>query len=216
MRWKWMLKKVTLKQMALEQMLWLFIRKMLRIHGLLVMVWLHMESTQPRFWASDANIVSIAIAEAGIADDLKNCALYEKPVSSDLSLTEEINPRLCAVSTNPVDEDDGQLSLPGSAKEDEVMRSPWFNKKYMDVLLSDSWWIDVNDEFMELDSLADACDNETADTLNAVVETVETDGQVKGECSIESEDTEEAYDEGKQSREAGSVSTIRPCWIDCL
>jgi len=30
------------------------------------------------------------------------------------------------------------------------MRSPWFNKKYMDVLLSDSWWIDVNDEFMEL------------------------------------------------------------------
>ncbi|KAF6016732.1 hypothetical protein EB796_024961 [Bugula neritina] len=67
--------------------------------------------------ASDADIVSIAIAEAGIADDFKNCALYEKPVSSDLSLTEEINPRLCAVSTNPVDEDDGQLSLPGSAKE---------------------------------------------------------------------------------------------------
>jgi len=30
------------------------------------------------------------------------------------------------------------------------MRSLWFNKIFMDVMLSDSWGIDVNNEFMEL------------------------------------------------------------------
>ncbi|KAF6035267.1 hypothetical protein EB796_006419 [Bugula neritina] len=78
-----------------------------------------MESTQTKILGQVMQTLSALLLQKQALQMILKTVPYMRS-QSPVILTEEINPRLCAVSTNPVDEDDGQLSLSGLLKRLKV------------------------------------------------------------------------------------------------